>query len=157
MFSFLTLQITQQFSYKIFCRSFMVPFIYISSPASNAIWLAHSEHAPASNTVLSLFPPGFQAHFQGGVRRSPGTGLLNLEISYEKDVICFIPARTCDALVMKPGTNVSPSSCLNNQNSIGDVCTFSCQAGYEFNSDTKVLVCEPSGNWNGSVVHCQSK
>ena len=24
---------------------------------------------------LSLFPPGFQAHFQGGVRGSPGTGL----------------------------------------------------------------------------------
>ena len=33
------------------------------------------EHAPASNTGLSLFPPGFQAHFQGGVRGSPGTGL----------------------------------------------------------------------------------
>ena len=34
-----------------------------------------SEHAPASNTGLSLFSPGFQAHFQGGVRGSPGTGL----------------------------------------------------------------------------------
>ena len=34
-----------------------------------------SEHALASNTGLSLFPPGFQAHFQGGVRGSPGTGL----------------------------------------------------------------------------------
>ena len=37
--------------------------------------MAHSEHVPASNTGLSLFPPGFQAHFQGGVRGSPGTGL----------------------------------------------------------------------------------
>ena len=35
----------------------------------------HSEHAPASNTGLSLFPPGFQTHFQAGVRGSPGTGL----------------------------------------------------------------------------------
>ena len=35
----------------------------------------HSEHAPASNTGLSLFPPGLQAHFQGRVRGSPGTGL----------------------------------------------------------------------------------
>ena len=34
-----------------------------------------SEHALASNTGLSLFPPGFQVHFQGGVRGSPGTGL----------------------------------------------------------------------------------
>ena len=34
-----------------------------------------SKHAPASNTGLSLFPSGFQAHLQGGVRGSPGTGL----------------------------------------------------------------------------------
>ena len=39
----------------------------------------HSEHAPASNTGVSLFPPGFQAHFQGGVRVSPGTGLNKAE------------------------------------------------------------------------------
>ena len=38
-----------------------------------------SEHALASNTVLSLFPPGFQAHFQGGVRGSPGTGLRPID------------------------------------------------------------------------------
>ena len=33
-----------------------------------------SEHAPASNTGLS-FPAWVQAHFQGGARGSPGTGL----------------------------------------------------------------------------------
>ena len=38
----------------------------------------HSEHAPASNTGHCLFPPGFQAHFQGGVRGSSGTELDNL-------------------------------------------------------------------------------
>ena len=31
----------------------------------------HSEHAPASNTELSLFPPGFQAHFQAGAEGVP--------------------------------------------------------------------------------------
>ena len=31
-------------------------------------------------TRLSLFPPGFQAHFQGSTRGSPGTGLFLQDI-----------------------------------------------------------------------------
>ena len=49
-----------------FCRSFKVPFIHISSLASNTIGLVHSEHAPGSNTRLSLFFFFFGGGGRGG-------------------------------------------------------------------------------------------
>ncbi|XP_068703313.1 signal peptide, CUB and EGF-like domain-containing protein 1 isoform X2 [Montipora foliosa] len=101
-----------------------------------------SSQCEPDSTVCHNFIPGYECLCKPGYETIQNN-------NYE------CQARTCDALVVTTGTNVSPSSCLNNQNSIGDVCTFSCQAGYEFNSVTKVLVCEPSGNWNGSVVYCQ--
>lgn len=72
--------------------------------------------------------------------------------------VLLLLAKKCTALVESAGTTVSPSRCLQNQGSVvGDVCTFSCTAGYELPSSVNTLVCLTTGSWNGSVINCQSK
>ena len=60
---FYTENIAGKLKLKIMMPSFWRQLI---SQLRNAIWLARSEHVPASNTGLSLFPPGFRPVFRTG-------------------------------------------------------------------------------------------
>lgn len=70
----------------------------------------------------------------------------------------LVSAKTCSALIESSGTNVSPSTCLQDQVSVvGDLCKFSCSPGYELPSNEDTLLCLPTGSWNASLIYCQSK
>ena len=70
----------------------------------------------------------------------------------------FVSAKTCGALIESPGTSVTPSRCLQSDVSIvGDLCKFSCKAGYELPGNEDTLLCLPSGSWNASIINCKRK
>lgn len=97
-----------------------------------------------NSTTCTNFMPGFKCECKPGY----------VPLKNQNNTEC--EAKTCGALTKAPGTNVSPASCLIDRgNTVGDICTFSCQAGYELPSDTNTLVCESSSLWNGSIIRCQ--
>lgn len=70
----------------------------------------------------------------------------------------LVLAKTCFSLIEPPGTSVSPSTCLQDKGSVvGDLCKFSCKAGYELPSNEDTLLCLATGSWNASVINCKSK
>jgi len=70
----------------------------------------------------------------------------------------FVSGKSCGALIESTGTTVTPSSCLQSQASVaGDLCKFSCEAGYELPGNEDTLLCLPSGSWNASIISCTRK
>ncbi|KAL5019464.1 hypothetical protein ScPMuIL_002356 [Solemya velum] len=66
------------------------------------------------------------------------------KLTCENDIVCTgIPNGTL------------PPSCLRYED---EVCTFSCNTGYELATDTSVIRCEVGGNWNVSTgIFCKEK
>ena len=70
----------------------------------------------------------------------------------------FVSAKTCSALIQTTGTSVSPASCLQSEASVvGDLCKFSCSAGFMLPGNEDTLLCLPSGSWNASIISCTRK
>lgn len=106
-----------------------------------------------NNLLLYLLNKDFTMYEKhSGFRNYESWGCLKI-----RNILPLL-AKKCSTLVESAGTKVSPSRCLQNQASVvGDVCTFSCTAGYELPSSVNTLACLTTGSWNGSVINCQSK
>ncbi|XP_078370515.1 uncharacterized protein LOC144654290 isoform X2 [Oculina patagonica] len=102
-----------------------------------------SSQCDSKSTTCNNLIPGYECKCKDGYTVIQGN-------SYK------CQAKTCPALVQSQGTVVSPSTCLQDQvREVGDLCTFSCSAGYELPSNEDTLECLSTGSWNASIIYCQ--
>jgi len=101
-----------------------------------------SSQCDAKTTDCNNFIPGYECKCKEGFFPISGD-------------IYKCKGKSCGALIESTGTTVTPSSCLQSQASVaGDLCKFSCEAGYELPGNEDTLLCLPSGSWNASIISC---